>query len=142
MQRLQLLVFKDFLKSAKETQKFGPEIKVLNVLSYFSVIGGVASEINLITLLRFVGLDLNDPNTQKIIYRQISYQCGAGLLTIIDNNLGLKEILEDVEGPSFQKGRLSDTTEILIEIDRLKKEFRRRLIDIYNEEDLEIGNGW
>lgn len=117
-----MIAFKELIKANKSGLLDSPKSKTLAVLSYFSLIGGQASEANILTLCRYTGLDFSNPRHQTAIYEEFAFHCGAHLLQLRDNGLGLKELLEDPESPYYQQGAMIDTTNILIEIERLKKQ--------------------
>lgn len=132
--KIQLVALKEFLKTATNNNLNTAELKTITVISYFLIIGGIASETNLLTLLKYIGLDFSDVDIQKIIYEQVAFYCGAGLLKIIDNHLGIKAILEDSTRPEYQQAAHLDTAHIKTQIDLMRLEFKKLLDKIYSEE--------
>lgn len=120
---IQLLSFQEFRKTAAQSADLTTDLKVILVLSYFLTFSNEGSEHNLLTLFRFVGLDFGDKTDQSGIYNILSFYAGADIFRIIDNDLGIKEIVDDVDSETFQAGKEADVTEVKDQIKKLRQRF-------------------
>lgn len=122
-EQIQRMSFQDFQKALSHGHSLSRELKVLLVLSYFLKFTYEISEHNLLILFRHTGLDLTDEMDQTAIYTILSYYCGANVITILNNGLGIKDIVEDPQSSSYLQGRMGDESELTNEIQKLRARF-------------------
>lgn len=125
----QHLVIKEFIKDTPLTLDDSPELRAIAVISYFALIGGGASEYNLLHLFKYAGLNLDDESHQDAIKRMLSYYCGARIIRIIDNGLGIKEMIEDTNSPYYMNGKKADVSDLLEKLNAHKVTIRLSSLD-------------
>ncbi|HWI47613.1 MAG TPA: hypothetical protein VNU45_05220 [Rummeliibacillus sp.] len=97
------------------------------IISYVLAIGGQISEYNLVNLLAFGGFDFNNPQHLEISLSAFSYYCGARVIRIIDNDLGILELLMNPDSPSFQRGTRADVSDIENQVEKFRNYYRKSL---------------
>lgn len=98
--------------------------KALMLVTFFALCGAWASEFNIVQLARFVGLNLTDGPQVEILRVVLSFYCGTGMITVIDNNLGLAEIVMNPGSPDFKRGENADITDTAKELEQIRNELK------------------
>lgn len=105
-----------------------PAMKILSALSYFALIGGEVSEYNLLNIMKYVGVDIKQDTDSDALQKLLTQYCGAGVIEIIDNGLGIREIFMDPEDPFYQRGLTLDVRPLIKEIELSRNEIAERIV--------------
>lgn len=97
------------------------ESRIFTIIAFASLIGGAISEYNLLVLLKYCDVDIDDLDHLALTKSLLSFYAGAKIIDIIDNNLGIAELIKDPMSSAFQKGIDADTSQIIDQINRLQK---------------------
>lgn len=116
------------LKDASDT-----ESKIYLVIGWAYANKTSISEYNLITLLRFAGIDFNDASDLTYIYTLLPFWAGAKLLEFTDNGLGLFPLIYDEASSAFKNGEESDENGIRESFNQYRDSQELYLYDLISE---------
>jgi hypothetical protein len=123
---VQWLAFQDLNKTLPFLFVSGTMTRALGAISYFAIIGGYVSERNILPLMKYCGLDMNDSGHMDMIRNMLAFYSAAGIIEILDNNLGMEQMINDPELPYYRKGLVADTDMHAEKLSSMKKELIER----------------
>lgn len=131
---IQWLAMQDLNKTLPSLQESAPTTRTLAAISYFALTGGMASEYNILHLIRYCGLDTNNTRHMDAARDMLAFYSAAGIIDVIDNNLGIEQMINDPSQDFYRKGLVADTTEHGKKLSEMKNELLERA-DFGREED-------
>lgn len=141
--KYQISAIRQVQDSLGEQENLNADSRIFTVIAFASLIGGNISEYNLLLLLKYCGIDIDDNDQLALTKNLLSFYCGAKIIDIIDNGLGIAELIKDPMSSSFQKGLDADTSKIVDQINRLQKSLVESMVrgsEAYEEEKDWISN--
>jgi hypothetical protein len=98
----------------------------LTAIGYFALIGGAASESNLLHILRYCGLKFENVQDMEAARDMFAFYSAAGIIEILDNNLGIARLINDSNLEFYQKGLHADTMEQVKHLSSMRNELLER----------------
>lgn len=141
--KFQLVAMNEFLKSIYSPNNFSIDNKIFSVIAYVAVIGGKSSEYNVLSLLEYANIDLDNDKHLHLTRYLLSFYCGAGIIEITSNGLGVSDIINDESLKSFQDGKNADTKVVMAGLSRVQQNLIDDIIfgsEAYEEEKDRILN--
>ena len=83
------------------------------IAAYIGVIGGVIKEENLINILEWSKIDLDNEEEFATVIRGFSFYVGARLIKVIDEQMGLAELINNPDNDVIRFGEQRDVTEVV-----------------------------
>lgn len=123
---IQWLAIQDLNKTLPDIYDSGPVTRAIAAISYFALIGGFASEHNIISLMKYCGLDMNNTRHMDTARDMLAFYSAAGIIEVLDNNLGMEQMINDPSLDFYQRGLVADTENHATILSEMKRDLEER----------------